>query len=84
VHIDDGFHANFLTAAIQKRKQAVGVVSMPMGDHNAFNGAKRRSEARQIAGERFGVRTGVEERKSGRVRICSLICFLVNFMSARL
>jgi hypothetical protein len=46
MHIDDCFHANFLTAAIQKRKQAVGVVSMPMGDHNAFNGAKWRSEAR--------------------------------------
>jgi len=82
MHInDDSIHANFLTAAIQKRKQATGVVSMPMRDHNAFNRAKRRSEARQIAGERFGVRTGVEECKSGRGRVCCLVCFLVNLVS---
>jgi hypothetical protein len=46
MHIDDSIQARFLTAAIQKRKQAAGVVSMPMGDHNAFNWANGRSEAR--------------------------------------
>lgn len=74
MHIDDGVHAQFLSTAVEKRKQAAGVVSMPMRDHNAFNGAKRRSEAGQIAGEGFGVGTGVEEGESGRVR--RLACLL--------
>jgi hypothetical protein len=78
MHINDSIHANFLAAAIQKRKQAAGVVSMPMRYHHAFNRAKRRSETRQIAGEGFGVRTGVEECKSGLGRVCCLICFLVT------
>ncbi len=81
MHIDDGVEAKFLTAAIQKRKQATGVVSMPMRYHNAFNRAKRGSEARQIARERLGVRTGVEEGKSGRGRLRCLICFLVFYVS---
>lgn len=83
MHIHDSIHANFLTAAIQKRKQTAGMISMPVRDHDAFNGAEWRFEARQIAGERFGVRTGVEECKSGRVRVCCLICFLVNISAIR-
>ena len=82
MHIHNSIHANFLTAAIQKRKQTAGVISMPVRDHDAFNGAEWRSEARQIAGERFGVRTGVKECKSGRVRVCCLICFLVNISAS--
>jgi hypothetical protein len=78
MHVDDCVQTKFLTAAIQKRKQAAGVVSMPMRYHDAFNWPQRRSEARQIAGKRFGVRTGVEEGASGCGRVRCLICFLVD------
>lgn len=76
MHVDDRALTAFLIAAIQKRKKAAGVISMPVRYHNALDRAKRCPEAGQVAGERYRVRTGVEQRESVRVRC--FICFLVD------
>ena len=75
MHIDDGSHSTFLATAIQKGKQAAGVVSMPMRDHDAFNQAKGRAETGQITGERLGFWTSIEKCEAGtwaRIFICLL------------
>lgn len=76
MHVNDRALTASLIAAVQKGKKAAGVISMPMRYHNTLDGAKRCPEAGQVAGERFRVRTGVEQRESVRVRC--FICFLAD------
>jgi hypothetical protein len=77
MYIDDGGHPKFLTAAIEKREQAAGVISVPVRYHDALNGAEGSPESGKVAGEGLGFRTCVEKREAGRC-VRSFVCFLVG------